>query len=368
MKPFIFSADAHVTEPLDIFTSALPESMMDRAITMVPVDGYVCSKVGDKIVHRIKMGGERADETGMHEPGEKRSGSHHIDRRISDMERDGIDAELIFPSLGLIIYFIEEADVEAESCRIYNNWCHSHFSQNLDRFVPSAILPCRDVNEAIKEIDRVADIGYTAAMLPVVTPAGVPKYNDPVWEPLFAKAGERGVVIILHAGTGLEDFAPERGAGGAIINYTRLMCDAQEAIYYLVGSGILDRNPKAKVACIETGASWLAGLAERMDEVFDAHSFFVRPKLARRPSEIVRDQIYCSFQHDKACVLSREITGVQALLWASDYPHMEGTFPHSQKIIKHIFDGVDISDEDKAAILGLNAAKLFRLKNAALTI
>ena len=152
MKPIIFSADAHVTEPLDIFTSALPESMMDRAITMVPVDGYVCSKVGDKIVHRIKMGGERADETGMHEPGEKRSGSHHIDRRISDMERDGIDAELIFPSLGLIIYFIEEADVEAESCRIYNNWCHSHFSENLDRFVPSAILPCRDVNEAIKEI------------------------------------------------------------------------------------------------------------------------------------------------------------------------------------------------------------------------
>jgi predicted TIM-barrel fold metal-dependent hydrolase len=66
--------------------------------------------------------------------------------------------------------------------------------------------------------------------------------------------------------------------------------------------------------------------------------------------------------------LSRDITGVQALLWASDYPHMEGTFPHSQKVIKHIFDGVDISDEDKAAILGLNAAKLFRLKNDALNI
>ena len=103
----------------------------------------------------------------------------------------------------------------------------------------------------------------------------------------------------------------ERGPGGAVINYTRQMCDAQNAVMALVAGGVLDRFPKAQVAIIESGASWLAALAERMDEVYEAHAIFVRPKLSLPPSGVIRRQVKASFQYDRACVMSREVTGTQ---------------------------------------------------------
>jgi predicted TIM-barrel fold metal-dependent hydrolase len=71
--------------------------------------------------------------------------------------------------------------------------------------------------------------------------------------------------------------------------------------------------------------------------------------------------VAASFQYDRACIMSRSVTGVQALLWGSDYPHHEGTFPRSREVVARLFDGIDISEADKAAILGGNAARLFRL-------
>jgi predicted TIM-barrel fold metal-dependent hydrolase len=155
---------------------------------------------------------------------------------------------------------------------------------------------------------------------------------------------------------------PERRAGGAVINYTNQACDAWNSIQYLVAGGMLDRHSKTQVAAIECGASWLAGLVERMDEIYVAHAAYVRPKLSLMPSEIVTRQVSCGFQNDRACILSRSITGVKPLLWGSDYPHAEGTYPRSRDVIKRLFNGIEISEQDKADILGGNAARLFRLQ------
>jgi predicted TIM-barrel fold metal-dependent hydrolase len=119
------------------------------------------------------------------------------------------------------------------------------------------------------------------------------------------------------------------------------------------------------VCCIESGASWLAATAERMDEVYIQHDTFVRPKLSIMPSEIVARQVSCSFQFDRACIMARSVTGTKAMMWGSDYPHHEGTFPKSKDVIAHLFDGIEISESDKADILGLNAGRLFRLPHPA---
>jgi predicted TIM-barrel fold metal-dependent hydrolase len=148
-----------------------------------------------------------------------------------------------------------------------------------------------------------------------------------------------------------------------VINYTIQMCDAQHSLMHLVAGGALDRFPEAKVACIESGASWLAALAERMDEVYDAHHMFVKPKLSLKPSEIIQRQVYASFQYDRACIMSRSVTGHQALMWGADYPHNEGTWPRSREVVAHLFDNIDISEREKADIVGGNAARLFRLQN-----
>jgi predicted TIM-barrel fold metal-dependent hydrolase len=176
------------------------------------------------------------------------------------------------------------------------------------------------------------------------------------------------MVFALHTGTGREDVRSFRGPGGAVVNYTIQACDGMESIMQLVAGGVLDRYPGAKVCCIESGASWLAALAERMDEVYITHDSFVRPKLSIMPSEIVARQVSCSFQFDRACIMARSVTGSKAMMWGSDYPHHEGTFPMSREVIAHLFDGIDISEEEKADILGLNAARLFRLPRPELAL
>ncbi len=294
--------------------------------------------------------------------GAKRIGIGEIKGRLLDMEKDGIDAEICFPSLGLWLYLIPDPEAEVASCRLYNDWNSKFFADHLDRFVRCGVLPVRDLANTVAELGRIATMGFTAAMLPSVTPQGVPSYNDAFWDPVFQLAGKLQVVLVLHTGTGLDDVVQERGAGAAVINYTRQMNDGIDAVTYLVAGGVLDRAPQTQVAIIECGASWLAALAERMDEVYEAHAAFVRPKLSLPPSGIIRRQVKASFQHDRACIQARHSTGHQALLWASDYPHAEGTFPHSRAVIDALFAGIDISEPEKADILGNNAARLFRLQ------
>jgi predicted TIM-barrel fold metal-dependent hydrolase len=98
-----------------------------------------------------------------------------------------------------------------------------------------------------------------------------------------------------------------------------------------------------------------------MDEVYEAHELFVKPKLSLTPREIIARQVACSFQYDRACIMARSVTGTQALMWGADYPHHEGTFPRSRQVLAHLFDGIEISEQDKADIVGGNAARLFRI-------
>lgn len=355
LRPFIFSADSHIVEPNDLFLEGLPASLRKHAIRAVKEGDSLVTRTDDKVIYRMKP-------QMIELLSEQRVGARDLKLRVEDMAKDGIDAEICFPSLALWTFTLTDPEAELATCQIYNDWNDRLFQGKLDVFVRCGVLPVRDLANAVTEIKRLAGKGFTAAMLPCATPASVPKYNDAAWDPVFQAAGELGVVLVIHTGTGLETVIYERGPGAAVINYSHQMNDALEVVQYLVAGGVLDRNPKAQVAFIESGASWLAAVAERMDEVYEGHAPFVHPKLSMPPSAIIRRQIKVSFQHDRACIASRHVTGTGALLWASDYPHTEGTFPHSQKVIASLFDGVEISEQEKADILGGNAARLFRLQ------
>jgi len=306
MKPFVFSADAHIREPYDLFTSAMPERLKEHAIHVEKNGDWLDTKIGDRICIRIPLNwGQVTDE---------RYGSHKIDLRLIDMEKDGIDAELIYPSMGLVNYLIEDAEAELISARAYNDWILDHFKGHLHQFVPAAIIPVRNLDNALEELKRIDEMGYTAAMLPVVPCEGIPKYNMPDWDPIFAYAAKAKIPLCMHTGTGNVNLRATRGPGGAIANYTRQMDDGIDAIIHLVGGGVLDRNPEAKVVFAECGASWLVGLAERMDEVYYGHAPFVQPKLTREPSQIVKDQVVLSFQNDRNCVWNREAMGLATIM------------------------------------------------------
>jgi predicted TIM-barrel fold metal-dependent hydrolase len=358
-RPFIFSADSHLVEPNELFLDSMPASLKRHALRAVKEGDMIVTRTEEQVIYRLKP-------QMIELVGEKRIGARDLNGRMQDMERDGIDAEICFPSLGLWTYALTDPEAELATTQIYNDWNNSYLSPHLDTFVRCGVLPVRQLSNTVAELRRLGQLGFSAAMLPSVTPTGVPRYNNAEWDPVFAAAAELGIVLVLHTGTGLETVIHERGPGAAVVNYTRQMNDGIDAVTYMVAGGVLDRNPTAQVAVIECGASWLAALSERMDEVYFAHAPFVHPKLSVPPGEVIRRQVKASFQHDRACIASRHVTGVEALLWASDYPHAEGTFPHSQDVISKLFDGITISETDKADILGGNAARLFKLQRPGL--
>ena len=142
-----------------------------------------------------------------------------------------------------------------------------------------------------------------------------------------------------------------------MINYVEVGLGAQRNLTYLAASGVLERFPDLHVVMVECGAGWLAWVLERMDEAFEEHSSWVKPKLAAKPSDYVRRQGHVTFGNDGSGVHNRDFTGVEPLLWASDYPHPEGTWPHTRETIGRIFAGVGASD--RAAIVGGTAASLY---------
>lgn len=363
--PFVFSADGHIVEPADLFAEALPPSLKQFGIRAEVRDGFRYMMVGERITSKAALNmpkiiaGKDGDEWGR--PNQR--GGRDIEARLLDLDRDGVDAEIVFPSAGLFAFLIENEDAELASTQAYNDWLQQKLSGHHDRFVRCGLLPVRNFDNTVAEIARIAANGFTAAMLPsLIEPSsGLPQYNDPAWDKVFEAGQRHRLAFVLHTGTGREDVRAQRGPGGALFNYSIQACDAMQTIIHMVAGGLLDRFPGAKVCCVESGASWLAAVCERLDEVYIAHDIFVRPKLSLMPSEIIARQVACSFQYDRACVMARSVTGVRSIMWGADYPHHEGTFPNSRDVLAHLFDGIDISEQDKADIVGGNAARLFRL-------
>ena len=364
MRPFIFSCDAHIVEPGDLYTSNLPAHLQQYALHQdFDEKGLRLLKMGDTILHRIpanffehKVG----DGSGAQA---RPQGQRDLSKRLADMEKDGIDAELVFPTMGLFTCLIADSEAATATARIYNDWVWDYLDGFRSKLAPAANLPLSSLNDCLAEIRRVAAKGFVAVMLPPCPPDMVPGFTDPAWDRIFGACGDLDLTIVSHTATGKVAVKALSGPGGALFNYTRQMNDALDCTTRLVSGGVLDRNPKARIMFAECGAGWLLPLGERMDEVYLGHAPYVSPKLSRMPSQIIQDQVYSSFQNDTGCLLNRSVLGIKNMLFASDYPHSEGTFPKSQDVIQEMFRKVpDMTDDEKAAVLGLNAARLFRVK------
>jgi predicted TIM-barrel fold metal-dependent hydrolase len=356
---FVFSADAHVNEPRGFYEERLPAPLRDRALRTERRDGFLVMVGENQEIHRMQLADGNSAQYD-NQASEKRVGGFDIELRLKDMARDGVDAELVFPQLGTLVYMLSR-ELALAHVQIYNDWCIGHFKSHPETFVPVAALPAADPAETLAEVKRVAALGYRAAMMPVETPAEAPGYNSDKWDPVWDAVQTARLPICLHVSTGSKPIQM-RGAGAAVMNYVRLGLKAQDAVGLFVCGGALDRFPGLNIVTVEAGASWLIGMAEHMDEAYKQHYHYVRPKLSMLPSELMRRQVKATFQYDRAAVLARATTGYECLLFATDYPHMEGTFPNTRKVIDDLFRGVDIPEAEKAAILGGNAAQLFRLR------
>jgi predicted TIM-barrel fold metal-dependent hydrolase len=178
---------------------------------------------------------------------------------------------------------------------------------------------------------------------------------------VWACIQDHDLPVTFHVSTGRDPRA-SRGNGGAVINYTvHSLAPTMEPIANLCSSGALDRFPKLRFATIEAGIGWVAWTLTAMDEAYKKHHMFVRPKLSMLPSEYFKRSGFASFQEDPpGLAVAREFGLTGSFLWANDYPHHEGTWPHSAQAIERTMG--HLTDAERAKILGLNAARLWKLE------
>jgi predicted TIM-barrel fold metal-dependent hydrolase len=346
------SADCHLQEPANLWLDRFPAKMRDRAPCFEEAETYRTWIVDGRPVTNDPLLG--TDLTG------------DVGARLREMDGDGIWAEAIFGSLGLYCLRLCDAELALACCRAYNDYLAETFRNHRDREVPIALIPVVDTDAAVAEIERVAELGLPGIALPMVPP--VP-YSDRRYDRVWAAAQEARLPVNVHFDDAGADIIEALGLGHdpddprtrrvlatSLPNLLTLV--PQHFVATLVGSGILATYPGLTVVCVETNAGWLAPLMESMDFAWmvDGKVAWPRPL---KPSEYVKRQIKVTFQDEPAPLKFLDVTGCEPLMWGSDFPHPEGTWPRSREITGMLFSGVQ--PEAREAILGGNMAKLYGL-------
>jgi predicted TIM-barrel fold metal-dependent hydrolase len=296
--------------------------------------------------------------------------------RNAELDREGIAAEVIFPDADVLgggasapfhAGLASSGDLDGElvlaGARAHNRWLEELCSDSPERRCGVATVPVlHDIEAAVAEIRRVAGVGLRALMIPTLW-GDKPSYNDPVYEPVWAACEDLDMVVHIHSGGASRDVTP---GPGMIASYaTEAWFWPARPLWLLLWSGAFDRHPTLKFVLTEDGAWWVPGILRRMDEKWKgAHNTAklgnaFRQHVGRPPSEYFGTNIFLGASTpSREEVDERHAIGVDAFLWGNDFPHPEGTWPHTRRSISDSFS--DVPPDEARRMLGLNAARVYR--------
>lgn len=293
------------------------------------------------------------------------------EERLVDMARDGVVGEVLIGA-GAFGQVLPDDDANLAWCRLHNDWLADTYRSHLHQFAPGIQIPLHDMRAAADEVARCAAKGMRPILLPEVIP-GRP-YYDREWEPLWEAADACRIPVCFHL-TGalgrpsvMAGAPPGRAAipGHAQTSFAAVSAAAMITVGWFVNTGILERHPNLTVVIVECNASWLAYAMQQWDHTLHSRYAEIASRagaldadLEAPPSYYVRRQVKAQFMWDPAAVTLRHEIGLDVLMWGSDYPHMEGSFPDSQRWVEKLFAGVPESEVRK--IVHDNAADLLGL-------
>jgi predicted TIM-barrel fold metal-dependent hydrolase len=378
-KYFMLSADTHVVEPGDYLKDIEPEYQGRVPHLETRADGSQWLITEGNRPQRVRAAG-RPEGVGAAGAGAafsalddedalRNASGRTVEQRLADHAADGVDAELMFPNRGLLSWATPDPVFAMAMCRQWNRsthaFCGPHMQGENPRMLPASLIAPGDMVGAMAEIAWAKDHGFRAVCLSnsvIYGPKqfGELEYNNPSFEPMWSLLEEAGLVVCFHVSTGRDPRAVG-GAGGAIINYAcHSMETTIEPLVQMIASGVFERHPALHAGLVESGVGFVPWLLETLDHAAKAHHFWVRPQLKEPPSAYFRRNCFATFQDDPAGLAMAEAYDLtDNFLWANDYPHHEGSWPHSAEAIERNMAG--LGEESRAKILGLNAARLFGL-------
>jgi predicted TIM-barrel fold metal-dependent hydrolase len=364
----ILSSDSHVFEPPDLWTSRIDTAFRNRAPRIQRIDGADQIVIeADQVLSGIGLisnAGARFDApetiSGQGRFEDVPRGGYDPEQHLADMRLDGVAGEVLYPSQGLFYFRVADTPLMSAIFRAYNDWLADFCAADRSRLKGIAMINLDDVQEGIRELERAARLGLAGAMI-TEYPLEHRRYDQPEYEPFWAAAESLSMPLSLHTATRRQ--GKIRGAGEKTLRdassratkafYPALsMCD-------MIFSGVFERRPRLTLAIVEFELSWAPHVLSTMDYTYrERHGeAFYRFKDGMKPSDFFHRNIVLSFQEDAIGIRLRDTIGVDNMMWGSDYPHSESTFPQSRKILAEILAGVP--QDEQVKIVGGNTARVY---------
>lgn len=371
----IVSADSHVTEPADLWKERLDARYRSRApyVTRNPDSGPAWLFVAEGTTPFPVAGGFAAGRSGK-DLAEFQDKGYEAARpsgwdpvaRIDDQELDGIDAEILYPTLGMKLFAMPSGELQRACFAAYNDWLAEYCGHDPRRLYGVGLVSLEDVEAAVRDVETIARQGHRGLMIWGAPPEDRP-YDSPAYDPFWAAAAEHGLPVSLHiiAGRG-------RTSGGAVdaiqgrmhpgVWYMNVLHEIQDSLARLVFGGVLHRFPALELVSAENDVGWLPHFMYRMDHCDEKFRAMWPDAPPEPPSFYVRRQLFGTFQDDPVGPATHEIFGRDNYMWASDFPHSDSTFPDSRLFIDKNFAG--IPQDVRQRMLRDNVVELYGMELA----
>jgi predicted TIM-barrel fold metal-dependent hydrolase len=297
-------------------------------------------------------------------------GSFDQTARIAAMDANHTEASLCFPSFARFCgqTFLEREDKElAKLCvEAYNDWMIDEWcaGDGRGRLIPCTLIPLWDPELAAAEIRRCADKGsFAVAFSENPVPLGLPSIYGPHWDPFLAACNETGTVINMHIGSSstMAVTAPDAPLEAG------MSLTAENSVHAFVDwlcSGALARHDGLKIALSEGQVGWMPFMIERLDSLWHRSHFYggrLRTALPEPPSAYIAGRVYGCVFDDMHGLASRDAIGMSQIMFETDYPHSDSTFPHSREVAEKLVQAAGLDEHEAWQLLRGNAIECFGL-------
>ncbi|MDI2128277.1 amidohydrolase family protein [Yinghuangia seranimata] len=379
--PPLVDLDAHVVEPPDLWSSRLPRRYRDIGPRIEHLPGGQPVLTGGtyreapgedgpdvawwhyedhyySVKRLIAAAGYPADEitmTGITYD-QMRPGCWRTADRLADMDLNHVQAQMCFPNYprfcGQLFLGGKDRELALSCVRAYNDWMVEEWcGTSGGRLIPLCLVPLWDAEAAAAEVRRNAERGVRAAAFSELpTYLGLPSIYSGAWEPLFEACEETGTVLAMHIGSGTKTPQASPDAPDAVAS-TIIFGNSAASMADWMFSGVLHRRPRLNLLFAEAQIGWIPYLLERIDDVWTTHRGWSGSQrlCPEPPSTYYRRQMYSCFFKDAVGVELLDHVGVDNVAFETDYPHQDGTWPHSRAAAAAQFGHLDDATIHKLA-------------------
>jgi predicted TIM-barrel fold metal-dependent hydrolase len=369
LKPII-SADSHVCEPPNCYVDNIDPSYRGRAPRLVHDEkrGDIFIVEGSRQpipISLVSAAGKSPEELSAKGAvfDKLHRGGWEPHARIDDQRRDGIAAEVIYPSVGMEICNIPDLGLKQAAMEAYNRWLAEFCAPYPDRLIGLGQCAVKSPSSGIRELEAIKAFGFKGVMLPGM-PGTEEDYYHECYTEFFDAIVELGLVPSFHILTSGENLK-QNFRGSKINSFMSIVRGNQDLMSMFVFDGIFMRHPELKIVSAEADGGWLPHFMYRMDHAYDRHRHWMKGReLERKPSEYFRDHIYFTFQDDYTAFRYKDDVNVERMLWANDFPHSDSTWPFSQDVIARQTSHLTVAEKNR--VLHDNVAQLYKLDTKAL--